>query len=99
MEVLLRSTLAGGVVMASAARLIEMPGIAILCGAVVGFVSAYQYVKNYKNNTKIATFTAAFVYFFPALVGHIIYLIMIGVNGDPVAKAMYSDESYSDQSD
>ena len=57
MEVLLHSTLAGGVVMASAARLIDMPGIPVLCGAVVGFISAYQFIKNFKNR-ELSKFSA-----------------------------------------
>ena len=86
MEVLLHSTLAGGVVMASAARLIDMPGISVLCGAFVGFVSAYQFVKNYKNK-ELSKFSAVWVHIIPGIIGHIIYIIMIAVNGDPIPKA------------
>jgi hypothetical protein len=89
MEVLLHSTLAGGVVMASAARLIDMPGISVLCGAFVGFVSAYQFVKNFKDK-ELSKFSAPFVHVFPGIIGHIIYIIMIAVNGDPVAEAVDS---------
>jgi len=45
MEVLLNSTLAGGVVMGAAADMFVSPWIPMVCGSVIGFVSAIGYLK------------------------------------------------------
>lgn len=45
MEVLLNSTLAGGVMMGAAADMITVPGFAMLSGAIAGVVSALGYLK------------------------------------------------------
>ena len=45
MEVLLNSTLAGGVMMGAACDLITNPGFAMLAGCIAGAVSALGYLK------------------------------------------------------
>lgn len=45
MEVLLNSTLAGGVMMGAAADMITVPGFAMLAGAICGIISALGYLK------------------------------------------------------
>lgn len=44
MEVMLNSTLAGGVVMGAACDFIYNPGYAMICGSVVGIVSAIGFL-------------------------------------------------------
>ena len=45
MEVLLNSTLAGGVVMGAAADMFVNPVIPMVCGSLIGIVSAIGYLK------------------------------------------------------
>lgn len=45
MEVLLNSTLAGGVMMGAAADIITSPGCCMIAGAIAGAVSAFGYIK------------------------------------------------------
>lgn len=45
MEVLLNSTLAGGVMMGAAADIITSPGCCMIAGAIAGAISAFGYLK------------------------------------------------------
>ena len=45
MEVVLNATLAGGVMMGSAADMVVDPGVAMLIGAIAGIISAVGFLK------------------------------------------------------
>lgn len=44
-EVLINSSLAGGVMMGAAADLITVPGFAMMCGGIAGIISALGFLK------------------------------------------------------
>lgn len=83
MEVLLNSTLAGGVMMGAAADMITVPGFAMLAGAIAGIISAIGYIKlNSLCQQKLKlhdTCGVQFLHGIPGTLGSIVAVICVAM--------------------
>ena len=83
MEVLLNSTLAGGVVMGAAADMFPNPGVPMVCGACIGVISAFGYLKMNswcQNKLKLHdTCGVQFLHGIPGTIGAILAAICVAM--------------------